>query len=68
VPDQVYVPQTWGEVLGSGKAFIAAATPVMAVLLGVLSAVVTAAKCPGMRRPEPVRVRSSRVGGRVRRR
>ncbi len=46
---QVYIPQTWGEVFDSQKAFVAAATPVMAVFFGVLSAVVTAAKCPGMR-------------------
>jgi hypothetical protein len=64
---QVYVPKTWGEVFDSQKAFIAAAGPVMAVFLGILSAVVTAAKCPGQqRRPEPVRY--ARAGGRVRRR
>jgi hypothetical protein len=46
---QVYIPQTWGEVFDSQKAFVAAATPVMAVFFGILTAVVTAAKCPGVR-------------------
>jgi hypothetical protein len=60
----VYVPpKTWGDVFDSQKAFIAAATPVMAIVLGVVSAVVTAAKCPGQRRHEPVR-----AGGRMKRR
>lgn len=46
---QVYVPQTWDEVWSSQKAFIAAATPVMAVALGIITAVVSAAKCPGQK-------------------
>jgi hypothetical protein len=40
------IPETWDDVLASHKAFIAAATPVMAVALGILTAVLTALKCP----------------------
>jgi hypothetical protein len=49
------IPDTWDDVLASQKAFIAAATPVMAVALGVITAVLSALKCPGSRyaRVEP---------------